>query len=103
SPSAEVAPRFARREVRLRRNSRVASLRGMTNRMLVMTKRTLASPRRYRAAGRWARRLLRTLPRALVTSRRNVGGRQRELPDPPAESFGEWYRRTHDSTTMQHP
>src|SRR5690606_28674002 len=44
SPSAEVAPRFARREVRLRRNSRVASLRGMTNRMLVMTKRTLASP-----------------------------------------------------------
>jgi L-lactate dehydrogenase complex protein LldF len=57
-------------------------------------KRTLASPRRYRAAGRWARRMLRVLPRALVSSRFNVWARQRELPDPPGESFGEWYRRT---------
>ena len=57
--------------------------------------RTLASPRRYRAAGRWARRMLRVLPRALTSSRFNVWARQRELPDPPDESFGEWYRRTH--------
>jgi L-lactate dehydrogenase complex protein LldF len=45
----------------------------------------------YRLAGRWMRWLLPKLPRALV--RRTAWGRQRELPEPPRETFRELYRR----------
>jgi L-lactate dehydrogenase complex protein LldF len=45
----------------------------------------------YRLAGRCLRWLLPKLPRALV--RRTAWGRQRELPEPPRETFRELYRR----------
>lgn len=53
--------------------------------------RVLARPRGYRRLGRWARRLLRWLPRAVIYNRRNAWGRRRELPDPPRRSFRDWY------------
>jgi L-lactate dehydrogenase complex protein LldF len=55
--------------------------------------RVFARPRRYRLLGRIARWALRWLPRSVAYNRLNPWGRQRELPDPPRESFGEWYRR----------
>lgn len=51
----------------------------------------LARPRVFRLAGRAARWSMRLLPRKLVYSRPNVWGHARELPDPPRQSFREWY------------
>jgi len=48
----------------------------------------------YEAAGRILRLLLRRLPRAILYRPWNVWGRRRELPEPPAESFRETWRRT---------
>jgi L-lactate dehydrogenase complex protein LldF len=53
----------------------------------------LRRPWLYRLAGRVARAVLRVIPRALVYSRLNVWGRQRELPTAPRESFRELYRK----------
>jgi len=50
-------------------------------------------PRLYRFLGRLARRALRWLPRAVIYNRWNVWGRSRELPEPPAQSFHDWYTR----------
>jgi L-lactate dehydrogenase complex protein LldF len=47
----------------------------------------LNRPWLYRIIGGLSRFALRVLPRSLVYSRRNVWGRQRELPSPPHESF----------------
>jgi L-lactate dehydrogenase complex protein LldF len=55
--------------------------------------RILAQPWTYRVVGRLARWLLRRLPRPLIYGRRNVWGRSRELPEPPPESFQDWYRQ----------
>jgi L-lactate dehydrogenase complex protein LldF len=49
-------------------------------------------PPLYRWFGRWARTLLRRLPRRALYGRLNVWGRGRELPAAPAHSFREWYR-----------
>lgn len=46
----------------------------------------------YRTAGRVGRTLLRVLPRPLVYHRLNPWGRQRELPEPPRQSFRDLYR-----------
>jgi L-lactate dehydrogenase complex protein LldF len=48
----------------------------------------------YEAAGRMARLFLRRLPRPLLYGPWNVWGRRRELPDAPAESFRDTWRRT---------
>jgi L-lactate dehydrogenase complex protein LldF len=56
----------------------------------------LRRPRLYAAAGRMARFTLRLAPRWLVYNRLNPWGRQRELPQPPKESFRQWYRRERD-------
>lgn len=55
--------------------------------------RLFADPGRYDRAGRWIRRMLRILPRPLIYNPWNIWGRQRELPQPPAQSFKEWYRK----------
>jgi L-lactate dehydrogenase complex protein LldF len=48
----------------------------------------------YELAGRIARWSLRRLPRSLLYARWNVWGRRRELPEGPAESFRDTWRRT---------
>jgi L-lactate dehydrogenase complex protein LldF len=48
----------------------------------------------YEAAGRVARLFLRRLPRPLLYGPWNVWGRRRELPEAPAESFRDTWRRT---------
>lgn len=48
-------------------------------------------PARYRAVGRLLRWALRRLPRILVYNRLNGWGRARELPEPPRQSFRDWY------------
>nr|WP_243663555.1 lactate utilisation protein LutB domain-containing protein [Rhodothermus marinus] len=63
--------------------------------------RVLASPERYRWAGRLLRWSLRRLPRRVLYGPWNGWGRARELPPAPAESFLEWYRKTRASATAQ--
>jgi L-lactate dehydrogenase complex protein LldF len=53
--------------------------------------RVAGRPALYRALGQWARRALRVLPRFVVYGRYNVWGRAREMPDPPRQSFRDWY------------
>ena len=55
----------------------------------------MSNPKAYRLWGKRMRRVMSALPRSIMYSRLNVWGRSRELPDPPKESFNEWYRRTH--------
>jgi L-lactate dehydrogenase complex protein LldF len=53
----------------------------------------LASPTRYAGVGRLVRGLLRWLPGSVARAFR-AWTRHRALPEPPAESFQTWYRRT---------
>lgn len=48
-------------------------------------------PKCYRIAGRIARRMMRMLPRFVVYNRLNPWGKARELPEPPHQSFRDWY------------
>ena len=52
---------------------------------------TFAKPTRYRRAGRWARRMLRIMPKWMVNNRWNTWANDRELPEVPQESFRDWY------------
>ncbi|MEM6772620.1 MAG: LUD domain-containing protein, partial [Bacteroidota bacterium] len=47
----------------------------------------------YNFMGKAARTALKIAPRAVVYNRFNVWGKSRELPQVPAESFKEWYRK----------
>jgi L-lactate dehydrogenase complex protein LldF len=58
---------------------------------LKLTAAIFARPWLYRIAGRLTRLGLRLAPRALVYSRLNAWGRQRELPPPPRHPFRELY------------
>ena len=60
--------------------------------MRVMGK-ILGSPVLWRATGLLVRKLLSAMPRKWIYNPLNVWGRQRELPQVPARSFREWYRR----------
>ncbi len=51
----------------------------------------------YNFVGKAARSALKLLPRAWVYHRFNPWGESRELPEVPAESFKEWYARTHNA------
>lgn len=82
----EVGPRYAPRLKRL---------------AMRLAARVLASPGRYRWAGRLLRWSLRRLPRRILYGPWNAWGRARELPPAPAESFLEWYRKTRASATAQ--
>ncbi len=53
----------------------------------------------YNFVGKAARIVLKMLPRAVVYNRFNAWGTKRELPEVPAESFKEWYARTHNEST----
>lgn len=53
----------------------------------------LNRPWLYRVVGRLARGALRVLPRGLIYSRFNVWGHQRELPEPPRQSFRQLNRK----------
>lgn len=52
----------------------------------------LATPLLYRWAGKAGRWVMRYLP-ALVSNRFNPWYKQREMPDAPKHSFGDWYRK----------
>ncbi|WP_432708522.1 lactate utilization protein B [Pedobacter sp.] len=54
---------------------------------------TLSSPKVYRTAGKAGRWMLKHVPFA-VNNNLNPWYKQREMPVPPEESFGEWYKRT---------
>lgn len=53
---------------------------------------TLSSPSIYRGAGKAGRWFLKHTPFA-VNNKLNPWYKQREMPAPPAESFGEWYKK----------
>ncbi len=55
----------------------------------------LSSPGRFSMAGKLARKMLKWFPRLAMNGKLNPWGRQRELPEVPAESFREWYKREH--------
>ena len=51
----------------------------------------MASPTLFRAALRTADSALRHLPRFALYNKLNSWGAKRELPEPPPQSFREWY------------
>ncbi len=53
----------------------------------------LSSPKLYFALGKMARKSLRLLPKSLINNPLNAWGKQRDLPDPPKDSFKEWYKK----------
>jgi L-lactate dehydrogenase complex protein LldF len=53
--------------------------------------RVLSHPPLYRAAIKVADRAVETLPRAVLYNPLNAWGKERELPEAPAETFREWY------------
>lgn len=53
---------------------------------------TLASPALYHAGGKAGRLALKYVPFA-VNNKLNPWYKQRDMPEPPKESFGEWYRK----------
>lgn len=53
---------------------------------------TLSSPARYRIAGKMGRWFLKYAPFA-VNNRFNLWYKNREMPEPPKQSFGEWYKK----------
>lgn len=59
--------------------------------MQVMTQ-TLSSPAIYRLAGNAGRWILKYAP-FMVNNRLNPWYKQREMPEPPERSFGEWYKQ----------
>ncbi|MCS7005371.1 MAG: lactate utilization protein [Cytophagales bacterium] len=50
-----------------------------------------ASPFLYQWSGKIGRRLLKIMPKALINNKFNSWTKQRDFPEPPAESFREWY------------
>jgi L-lactate dehydrogenase complex protein LldF len=52
----------------------------------------LSSPALFKVGGSMLRKMLRWMP-ALINNRLNPWYKQRELPDPPRQSFAEWYAK----------
>lgn len=78
---------------------RVIAERGLIPRKKALSLRIaghiLASPVLYRFTTSAARLAVRTLPRSLLYNRFNAWGRDRDLPEPPKESFAAWAARNH--------
>ncbi len=55
--------------------------------------KVMGSPSLYDFLGKSARSALKLTPKKLVYSRVNTWGKSRDLPEPPKESFKEWYRK----------
>jgi L-lactate dehydrogenase complex protein LldF len=53
---------------------------------------TLSSPGFYRLAGKMGRWVIKHFP-FLVNNKLNAWYKQRDMPSPPPESFGEWYKK----------
>ncbi len=60
---------------------------------MAVASHVLQHPLVFRTLGKIARFVLRWAPRSLVYNARNIWGRQRELPEPPRETFREQYAR----------
>jgi L-lactate dehydrogenase complex protein LldF len=67
-------------------------MKGSKRRLMRLAGAVLKRPRLYSFAGRFARTMLRLAPRWLLYNRFNPWGRQRELPEPPKESFRHWHQ-----------
>ena len=59
--------------------------------------RVLSKPAWYNVIGKLTRWAMMRLPRPFLYNRLNEWGKDRELPEPPKESFGEWYRKREKS------
>ena len=55
--------------------------------------RILSNFRTYKRMGKWGRWALKYMPRFLIYNRLNEWGKERDLPEPPKESFRDWYLR----------
>jgi L-lactate dehydrogenase complex protein LldF len=51
-----------------------------------------SSPRLYRITGKIGRTVMRVLPFLVANKLWNPWYRQREMPPPPGQSFGSWWR-----------
>ncbi len=51
------------------------------------------SPLAYKISGSLMRNALKSLPNSLIYHPLNIWGKNRNLPDPPKESFQQWYRK----------
>ena len=51
------------------------------------------SPLAYKISGNLMRTALKSLPNSLIYHPLNIWGKNRNLPDPPKESFQQWYRK----------
>ncbi|MAT72409.1 MAG: 4Fe-4S ferredoxin [Planctomycetaceae bacterium] len=79
-----------------RREIVARGLLGRGKRLLMkLTGAVLRRPWLYRTGGRLARFGLKYSPRWLVYTRLNPWGKQRELPEPPKQSFRAWYAKHH--------
>src|SRR5215218_2076551 len=53
---------------------------------------TLSKPALFSIAGKWGRRVMKLLP-ALLNNKFNPWYKQRDMPEPPKQSFSEWYKK----------
>jgi L-lactate dehydrogenase complex protein LldF len=53
---------------------------------------TLSKPGLFNIAGKWGRKVMQLLP-GLASNKLNPWFKQREMPEPPKESFTEWYKK----------
>lgn len=51
------------------------------------------SPLAYKISGSLMRKSLKALPKSIIYNPLNVWGKERDLPNPPKESFKEWYKK----------
>ncbi|WP_258103508.1 lactate utilization protein B [Marinoscillum sp. MHG1-6] len=58
-----------------------------------IARKVLSSPKVYFTLGKIARKSLSILPKSLINNPLNAWGKQRDLPNPPKESFKEWYKK----------
>jgi L-lactate dehydrogenase complex protein LldF len=56
--------------------------------------KVLSNPRAYRVAAESGMAALKLLPHFALYNRLNAWGRHRDVPDPPTETFHQWYART---------
>lgn len=54
----------------------------------------LGNKKRYAMAGKWGRKVMRIFP-SLINNKFNPWYKQRDMPEPPKESFQEWYKKNH--------
>lgn len=59
-----------------------------------------SKPSVYRFAGKMGRKMMKTFP-ALTSNKLNIWYKQREMPEPPKESFREWYLKNEKNSKKQ--